>query len=257
MSGLEIFISIVTLFVIGSVLGWIIELFYRRFVSQHHWMNPGLLVGPYLPIYGLGTVALYALSNLDFSSFGIGDTSILGAIIKIAMIGVTMVLLEFIAGLIFIKGLKIKLWDYSDQKGNIMGIISPLYSVAWLIIGAIYYFFINPELVKAVYWLASEKHQIYYFFIGVVLGMILVDFAYSIHLATKLMKIARKNKIIINLDKLREYLKSKSLRARIEKGRKEKKWLEGFFLPFRGTKGDINEEVHEYAKDNENKQGKK
>ena len=76
MTGLEKFISIVTLFVFGSLIGWVIELFFRRFVSQKKWMNPGFLVGPYLPIYGFGTVGLYGLSNLDLSIIGLPDTNV-------------------------------------------------------------------------------------------------------------------------------------------------------------------------------------
>lgn len=253
MTGLEIFVSIVTLFVIGSLTGWVIELFFRRFVSQHKWMNPGFLVGPYLPIYGVGTVGLYGLSNLNLSVIGLPDTSIWGIIIKILMIALIMIVIEFIAGLIFIKGLKIKLWDYSNRKGNIMGIICPSFSLMWLVVGAVYYFFINEHLVKAIYWLATEGHQIYYFFIGVVGGMMLVDFAYSIHLATTIRKAAKKNKIIISLDKLRESVKEKTatlLQESVE-GRKNKK--PSFFFPFRQSKKSISENIDDYAQNGTNK----
>ena len=57
-------VIISTLFAIGSLIGWIIELFFRRFVSQKKWMNPGFLTGPYLPIYGFGVLVLYGVSNL-------------------------------------------------------------------------------------------------------------------------------------------------------------------------------------------------
>ena len=95
-----------------------------------------------------------------------------------------MTLIEFIAGLIFIKGLKVKLWDYSDRKGNIMGLICPSFSIAWLLVGSLYYFFINPFLVQGIAWIS--ENLIYTFFVGIVVGMMIVDFAYSIHLATKL-----------------------------------------------------------------------
>ena len=52
-------VIISTLFVIGSLFGWILELFFRRFISQKKWMNPGFLTGPYLPIYGFGITILY------------------------------------------------------------------------------------------------------------------------------------------------------------------------------------------------------
>ena len=169
-----------TLFVIGSLVGWVIELFFRRFVSQKKWMNPGFLTGPYLPIYGSGVVVLYAISNMPLGiSIKVWDI-----IVRILIIGVGMTLIEFIAGLIFIKGLKVKLWDYSDQKGNIMGIICPQFSLIWIIVGSLYYFFVNPFLVMGINWIS--ENLIYTYFIGAFIGMMVVDFAYSIHLATKL-----------------------------------------------------------------------
>lgn len=172
-------VIISTLFVIGSVVGWLIELLWRRFVSRKKWMNPGFLVGPYLPIYGMGVIALYGISNLHFSI-----NIALAIIIKILLIGLVMTLIEFVIGIISTKVFKVKLWDYSKNKGNIMGVICPLYSFFWLLIGSAYYFLINPFLVEGISWISHNL--IYTYFIGLVIGMTLVDFAYSIHLASKL-----------------------------------------------------------------------
>lgn len=173
-------VIISTLFVSGSLVGWVIELFFRRFVSQKKWMNPGFLTGPYLPIYGSGVVVLYAISNVP-----LGITSqAWDIVVRILIIGVGMTLIEFIAGLIFIKGLKIKLWDYSNQKGNIMGIICPQFSLIWIAVGSLYYFLLNPIFVSGITWIS--ENLIYTYFIGAVIGMMVVDFAYSVHLATKL-----------------------------------------------------------------------
>lgn len=169
-----------TLFVVGSLIGWVIELFFRRFVSQKKWVNPGFLTGPYLPIYGFGVLVLYGVSNF---SFGLGNI-VLDVIIHILIIGVGMTLIEFLAGLIFIKGFKVKLWDYSNRKGNIMGIICPSFSLIWLVVGSLYYFLLNPVLVDGISWIS--ENLIYTYFVGAVIGAMAVDFAYSIHLATKL-----------------------------------------------------------------------
>ena len=173
-------VIISTLFVIGSLLGWCIELFFRRYISQKKWMNPGFLTGPYLPIYGFGVILLYGLSNIPL---GI-DNDFVEVLIRIIIIGVAMTLDEFIAGLIFIKGFKIKLWDYSNRKGNIMGIICPIFSLIWLAVGSLYYFLLNPFLVQSISWIS--ENLIYTYFVGGVVGAMIVDFAYSIHLATKL-----------------------------------------------------------------------
>ena len=59
------FLNFVFIFYIGATSGWILELIFRRIV-HHKWVNPGFLIGPYLPIYGFGLVSLtviYLLFN--------------------------------------------------------------------------------------------------------------------------------------------------------------------------------------------------
>ena len=62
----QIFIRMAFLFFFGAVLGWVLELVFRRFSKKENpagrWLNPGFLTGPCLPIYGLGSIALYILS---------------------------------------------------------------------------------------------------------------------------------------------------------------------------------------------------
>ena len=173
-------ITVATLFVIGSLFGWVLELFFRRFVSQKKWMNPGFLTGPYLPIYGFGVVVLYIISNIYLNI----QNQFWDIVIRIIAIGIMMTLIEFIAGLIFIKGMGLKLWDYSNNFGNIMGIICPAFSLIWLVVGSLYYFLLNPTLVYAIDFI--NNNLAYSFFVGGVIGMIVVDTAYSIHLGIKI-----------------------------------------------------------------------
>ena len=48
------FLKLAFLFYIGSSLGWVLELFFRRFISgnnpERKWINPGFMVGPYVPL---------------------------------------------------------------------------------------------------------------------------------------------------------------------------------------------------------------
>lgn len=205
---MAIFAVISTLFVIGALFGWVLEVFFRRFFSQHRWMNPGFLTGPYLPIYGFGVIGLYGLSeifrNISFPNFFPGWVAI---IIQILLIGIVLIIIEFIAGLIFIKGMGLKLWDYSDRWGNTMGIVCPLFDLLWTAAGAIYYFFLHPILRDGILWIAQENHNIYYLFIGIVLGMMIVDFAYSFHLATAISEFAKTNKVVIKLSEVQLKIK--------------------------------------------------
>jgi len=183
---MKILVTIATLFVIGSVSGYIIELFFRRFVSQKRWVNPGFMVGPYIPLYGFGTVILYGFSNIDLSGFGVPEW--LNILIVILSIGVSLTLIELIGGLIFIKGFKMKLWDYSNQWGNFKGLICPLFSAIWLVVGVGYYFLLNPILVQALYFIYD--YPLYVFFVGTVVGMMIVDFCYSLHVGFLIKKYA-------------------------------------------------------------------
>ena len=200
---MKILVAIATLFVIGSVAGYLIELLFRRFVSQKRWVNPGFMVGPYIPLYGFGTAILYGLSNIPLDRFGLPEWA--KVLIILVMIGVALTLIELVAGLIFIKGLHMKLWDYSDRWGNFKGLICPLFSLLWFGAGAAYYFLLNPILVQALLFIA--QYPIYVFFIGVVIGMIIVDFAYSLHLGLMIRKVT--DKASVKFDELKEYLSEK------------------------------------------------
>ena len=183
---MKILVAIATLFVIGSSAGYVIELLFRRLVSQKRWVNPGFMVGPYIPLYGFGTAILYGLSNVPLASFGLPKWG--EVLIILAAIGIALTLIELIAGLIFIKGLHMELWDYSNRWGNFKGLICPLFSLIWFGVGVAYYFLLNPVLVKALLFIA--EYPLYVFFIGIVVGMMVVDFCYSLHLATMIKKVS-------------------------------------------------------------------
>ena len=150
---MKFFLSLAFLFFIGSTLGWALELFFRRFISSKKWINPGFLTGPYLPIYGFGLCALYLISKVDMSFI---QNLILQKILVILFMTIAMTLIEYIAGIIFIKGMKVKLWDYSEEWGNIQGIICPLYTFFWAVISTIYYFFVNDTIIESINWLYNN-----------------------------------------------------------------------------------------------------
>ena len=183
---MKILVTIATLFVIGSVAGYIIELLFRRFVSQKKWVNPGFMVGPYIPLYGFGTIILYGFSNIDLSDFGLPYWA--NILITLITIGISLTVIELLAGLIFIKGFKMKLWDYSNQWGNFKGLICPLFSLIWMAVGVGYYFLLNPVLVNALYFVFD--YPLYVYFVGVVVGMMIVDFCYSLHVGILIKKYA-------------------------------------------------------------------
>ena len=189
------------LFYIGSSFGWFLELFYRRLIGKK-WMNPGFLTGPYLPIYGIGLCMLFLLSFVDMS---LVENPILRNILLLIFMGIAMTIIEYVAGVIFIKGLKVKLWDYSNMWGNIGGIICPLYTFLWSILGAIYYFFIQSHMIKAVEWLS--QNLAFSFVIGFFFGILTIDMANSMNLVVKLRKFAKENHILVRFEELKNHIR--------------------------------------------------
>ena len=65
------FLVIAFLFFVGSIVGWLIEIVFRRFFSsankEHRWINPGFLIGPYLPLYGCSLCVLFLLARINIT----------------------------------------------------------------------------------------------------------------------------------------------------------------------------------------------
>ena len=198
-------VIISTLFVLGSLAGYVLEVFYRRFFSAKKWINPGFLVGPYIPLYGFGVMLLYGLSNIDFLSFGLSGVA--EHVVRVVCIGVSLTLIEFLTGIVFIRGLHIKLWDYSDRFGNVMGVICPLFSLIWFALGSGYYFFLNAPLVGVITWLG--ENPIYSYSVGVVIGMVLVDTCYSIRLGIRIRAAA--DQFVVRYEQFKLDLKNEAL----------------------------------------------
>lgn len=190
---MNLFLSLAFLFFIGSVIGWIIELFYRRLVSSKEWINPGLLVGPYVPLYGFGLCTFYLLSQIP-----------LNGILVIVIMMFTVTLIEYVAGIIFIKGMGVKLWDYSDRWGNIDGLICPLYTLLWGILGALYYYIANQYVIILLNWLGNN--QAFSFFIGFFFGIFVIDFAYSTNLLVKIREFAKETGLIVKYEELKSVI---------------------------------------------------
>ena len=205
------------LFFVGSVVGWCIEVLFRRIFTAKKWINPGFLTGPYLPLYGFGVAMLFAISLIPIDTGYYRPDSL----IIILIMGVVMTLIEYIAGLIFIKGMKIKLWDYSNRRGNIQGIICPLFSFLWLLVCAFYYFVIDPFVIEAVVWFVH--HITFAFFVGIFFGVFFVDLGHSINLSAKITAFAKKHDIVVSFEKLKE-----SIKDRIDKLGEKKHFIFSF-----------------------------
>ena len=235
MSFVDVLLVIFFLFFVGSVLGWCIEVVFRRLFTAKKWINPGFLTGPYLPLYGFGVVGLFGISRIPLNTGMVW----LDALLIILIMGVTMTLIEYIAGLIFIKGMKIKLWDYSNRWGNIQGIICPLFSLFWLIAGAAFYFLVDEPVIEAVRWFVSNIE--FSFVVGTIFGIFLVDLAHSLHLSVRIRKFAEEHGVVVHYEKLKEEIKTR---------KQEIKEKASFLFPFKSLtelKEDLTGRIEKFS----------
>lgn len=208
------FLMLAFLFFCGSLVGWGIEVVFRKFVSRanpdRRWINPGFLTGPYLPLYGFSLCILYLLADLE-QFIHIDNTFFRKSLLFIVM-ALCITFVEYIAGLIFIKGLKTKLWDYSDKKFNIQGIICPQFTFFWWLLSAIYYFLIHNSIITSLDWLSHNLS--FSFVIGFFYGVLTIDVVNSLQLVVKIRKFASENDIVVIYDRLRDSIHEENIKRK-------------------------------------------
>ena len=200
---MNIFLVLAYLFFIGSVAGWILEVFYRNLIKKSsRWINPGFCTGPYLPIYGFGLCALFLLAQLE--PYGLPENRVWNKLALFAAMALGMTLIEYLAGLFCLRVLKVRLWDYSHHRGNLQGIICPRFSCYWAMLGAIYYFLIHPHILGGLRWLS--QNLAFSFFIGMFFGVFVIDTAHSANLVVKLKQFAEANEVVVRYEALKDHI---------------------------------------------------
>lgn len=231
---MSLFLCFVFIFFIGSTFGYFLELIFRKVVYKK-WVNPGFLIGPYLPIYGFGLCSL-TLIYLLFYKLNINP------ILIILLMGATMTLIELIGGLLFVVSSKVKLWDYSDLKWNYKGIICPQFSLLWTLLGAVYYYFIASKVLGALKWFSSNLS--FSFILGIFFGVIIIDYVYSTKTLVKIRKFAKNNDLIVKYEEFKKNIKE------VQEKNKDKY---SFIFPFKQKSKSLAEYLDLYKKKKNNK----
>ena len=135
-------------------------------------VNPGLLLGSYLPIYGFGLVVLTVIYLLF-------KDSNLNPIIIMLLMGLLMTLIELIGGIIGLKN-NIRLW-------------------------ALYYLFLSPYIMHALNWFS--KNPAFSYTLWIFTGVIIIDLFYSRKLSNKIKKFAKENSITVKYEQLKMSIK--------------------------------------------------
>lgn len=146
-------------FLIFSFLGWCAEVVFYIFKTGRV-VNRGLAKGPFCPIYGVGI-------SLCYLTFGWVDSFVLLSLFSMAM----ATAVEFLVGAFLGRTIGQRLWDYSAERGNILGYVCPRFSLIWGVVCAAVIKLI-PLLDPVIDYL---KTPVFYAFSFALLVAIIVD----------------------------------------------------------------------------------
>ena len=127
---------------------------------------------------------------------------ILKKIVLFAIMALCMTLIELLGGIILLKCFNLRLWDYSNEKFNYKGFICLKFSLFWMLISAVYYFLIHPEVQESIEWLS--RNLIFSFVVGAIIGVYVVDIIYSANVVGKIKKLVNDKKLVIKLEEIKE-----------------------------------------------------
>ncbi len=141
-------IKIFWVFIIGSILGCILETIVGTVSSRSFQLRKGLIYGPFIPVYGIGLVIYYLIiSNIKDIKKVFLLSMILGAGVEFAC----SYFQELCFGTVS--------WDYSDMPFNIAGRTSLLFAIYWGIAGVVFVKFILPLLLKLDICISNKKFR--------------------------------------------------------------------------------------------------
>lgn len=156
------------IFLIGSVLGWVIEVVYTLIMDHTFINHSALVIGPFNAIYGFGTCLFTSLLyNYQKSPFW--------KIFLISFIGGSI--LEYICSLGMELTLGFTAWDYSRDFLNINGRICLKYSLMWGALGLIWIKIVFPFFIS---FIDTWNYEIGKRLTAVVLLFLIFDIALTI-----------------------------------------------------------------------------
>lgn len=129
------------IFMIGNVVGFILETIYALVTTFHFQVRVGLVFGPFIPVYGMGAVAItLILSRLynqkDFLIF-LASMFIGGAF-------------EYICSFLQQAVFGTVSWEYSDSPFNVGGRTNLMFSFFWGILGLVWVKDLYPAISREI-----------------------------------------------------------------------------------------------------------
>ena len=147
-------------FLTGCLVGWVYEeIFY--WITEGMLRNRGILYGPWLPIYGIGALGIYAMKPAKESP-----------VLLFVLCGVVAGIVEYFIGYVGIRYLGLRLWDYRGLFLNIDGIVCLRSALSFAVMGLAFHYLLEPAAERLV---SGLNRRILHSSCLVVLLLFLVD----------------------------------------------------------------------------------
>lgn len=156
-------------FFVTSILGFFMESFLW------HGHESGILYGPWTPVYGIGSIIIFILSNKIFKKRSIN--AFLKFIILFVFCFFLLSFIELVGGVLIEKIFGIVFWDYSDYSFNIGKYICLEISLLWGI-ASCFFVLIKPIIDKFIKCIPNFVFYIFFvlFFIDLFITIFFREF---------------------------------------------------------------------------------
>ena len=144
-------VKIFIIFMIGSIIGYIVEMVVALVQNGHFVSRQGLLYGPFTPVYGIGILVYYL-----FFSFMKNRQKGIVFVSSMILGGITEYLCSYVQEKVF----GTISWDYSEWLFNINGRTTLIHCTYWGFAGLLYIAYIEPLLPKIETFVKSHRVKI-------------------------------------------------------------------------------------------------
>lgn len=126
-------------FLLYSVFGWVLDTAWRS-LRAGRYARGGFSRHPFSPIYGFGALIALGLAPLLYPQplwlQWLGLSLLLGAF-------------EFLSGVLIVKTLHHRLWNYTDEPFDLRGHTTPFYALVWGGLALLVIYVTQPALETA------------------------------------------------------------------------------------------------------------
>lgn len=141
-------IKVFWIFVIGSIIGYLVEMVVAFVQNGHFESRQGLIYGPFAQVYGIGMLTYYFIVPKVK-----GTTKVF--LISMIMGGIV----EYICSYVQERFFGTISWDYSNLWFNLNGRTSLLHCTYWGIAGILFVKYVYPQVQKIDQWIQKVNFR--------------------------------------------------------------------------------------------------